>query len=343
MLNSVESGFLDMRCEPATEHDLAVMFNGNMFTNATYLRASGYGGLLISEGDTCPPILWADQQSHFCTLDRMQTLSNLDIQRHAAHLFEHTHADFLVFNDIHLEEDSPAFSGYPSQTFQYKANWRRDISAGEMILPGKRASALRRKQKKLQEQVGDIPVEFRFERCRPGDVAAIVELNKAKIEAAGGRHHMTAEKQAAMEELCAEIGYTASLTCAEELIAGDIICVSGNRSFVPMLGHNPKYEKYSTGSQVTYLALLELEKMGCTESNFLWGDSRWKSDFRAIRDPLVTIVVRRNNRVLLSADYRKAVLPHAIEAAKAVLKPYLKTLRDKIRTPRLSLLGIDRS
>lgn len=328
-----------MKCEPATEHDLAVMFNGNMFTNATYLEASGYGDLFVSEGGGCSPILWADQQSHFCTLDRMQSLTNLEIQRHAAHLFEHTRADFLVFNDIHLEEDPAACFLYPSQTFQYKANWRRDIAAGDKVLSGKRASALRRKQKKLQEQIGDAPVEFRFERCQPGDVAAIVELNKAKIEAAGGRHHMTAEKQAAMEKLCAEIGYTASLICGEELIAGDIICVSGNRSFIPMLGHNPKYEKYSTGSQVTYLALLELEKMGCTESNFLWGDSRWKSDFRAIRDPLVTMVVRRSNRVLLSADYRKAVLPHAIEAAKATLKPHLKALRDHMRSPRLFSFG----
>lgn len=325
MLNPNALFFSDMQCGPADDAKLSEMFNGNMFTDAAYLRAQGHCEFVTSEGPGLTPALLSRRPSHLLYLDRLQTLSSSEIDAHSAQLFDKSHLDFVVFEDIRLDTDSAPMR-HRHQRFGYKANWRRAISAGDRLLSNKQASNLRRKQKKLQAALGGAPTELHFARTEPGDVAEIVEMNRIKIKSGGGRHHMTDEKLAAMETLCARIGYTAKLIHEGKLLAGNIICISGNRSFIPLLGHDLQYEKFSVGMQVTLHGLTELEQMGCTECNFLWGDSRWKSDFRADREVLETIVVRRNNRVLYSPDYWSVVLPYAKEAAKTVIRPYFKKM-----------------
>lgn len=325
MLNPNALFFSDANCGPADDANLSEMFNGNMFTDAAYLSAQGHSEFVMSDGPGMTPVLLSRRQSHFLFLDRLQTLSLPEIDAHSALLFDKSHLDFIVFEDVRLDP-AEAPMRLRHKRFAYKANWRRSISEGDRLLSNKQASNLRRKQKKLQEALGGSATEFHFARTEPGDVAEIVEMNRKKIQSGGGRHHMTDEKLAAMEALCASIGYTAKISHEGKLLAGNILCVSGNRSFIPVLGHDLKYEKFSTGMQVTLLALTELERMGCTECNFLWGDSRWKSDFKADREVLETIVVRRNNRVLLSPDYWRVVLPLAREAAKTVIRPYFKRL-----------------
>lgn len=325
MLNPNALNFSDARCSSADSANLSEMFNGNMFTDAAYLRAQGHSDFVMSDGPGLTPVLLSRRRSHLLYLDRLQTLSLSEIDTHSTQLFDKFHLDFIVFEDVRLDPDNAPMR-HRHQRFGYKANWRRQISAGDRLLSNKQASNLRRKQKKLHAALGGPATEFHFARTEPGDVAEIVEMNRIKIKSSGGRHHMTDEKLAAMETLCASIGYTAKLTHEGKLLAGNILCVSGNRSFIPVLGHDLKYDKFSIGMQVTLLALTELERMGCTECNFLWGDSRWKSDFRADREALETIVVRRNNRVLFSPDYCNVVLPFAREAAKTVIRPYFKKM-----------------
>lgn len=325
MLNPNALFFSDANCSPANDANLSEMFNGNMFTDAAYLRAQGHCDFVMSDGPGLTPVLLSRQPSHLLYLDRLQTLSLSEIDAHSAQLFDKAHLDFIVFEDVRLDPDIASMR-HCHQRFGYKANWRRVISAGDRLLSNKQASNLRRKQKKLHAALGGSETEFRFARTVPGDVAQIVEMNRIKIKSGGGRHHMTDEKLAAMEALCARIGYTAKLTHEGKLLAGNILCVSGNRSFIPVLGHDLTYEKFSIGMQVTLLALSELERMGCTECNFLWGDSRWKSDFKADREVLETVVVRRNNRVLFSPDYWGVVLPYAREAAKTVIRPHFKKM-----------------
>ena len=341
MLKLIDQSLPDPECDPAARENLAEMFNGNMFTNADYLRALGHDDLLISKDGDLSPLLLSDRNSHLLSLDRLQTLSKSEIHRHSTRLFETTAADFIVFEDILIDNDGD-IPGVRGNAFCYKANWWRSLSADGKFMSSKQASALRRKQKKLQEHLGNSKLEFCFGRTRPGDVAAIVELNRAKIEGGGRRHQVTDEKLSAMEILCASIGYTARLVCDGELIAGNILCVAGSHSFIPMLGHDLRYEKFSPGLQVTSFALAQLERIGCTESNFLWGDSRWKSDFKAERQPLTTLVVRRNNRVLLSRDYRRVVLPYAKAAAKMALKPHVKPLLNRLGAATLTRLLLKR-
>jgi len=323
LLNPNARLFSHATCSPADDAILSDMFNGNMFTDPSYLRAQGHRDYVMSDGPGLTPVLLSRQPSHLLYLDRLQTLSLSEMDAHSAQLFDKSPVDFIVFEDVRLGPDD-APTRLLHQRFGYKANWRRLISAGDRLLSNKQASNLRRKQKKLHAALGGSATEFQFARTEPGDVAEIVEMNRKKIKSGGGRHHMTDEKLAAMETLCARIGYTAKLTHEGKLLAGNILCVSGNRSFIPVLGHDLKYEKFSVGMQVTLLALTELEGMGCTECNFLWGDSRWKSDFKADREALETIVVRRNNRVLFSPDYWRVVMPYARDATKTVVRPHVK-------------------
>lgn len=301
-------------------------FDGNMFTHAAYLRSHGFTDTLVLGGDGVEPALFRDCGAYLVYLGRLQTMSRDAIMRYCASAFTETTACFVVFEDIRFVPDG-AFAPYPLHVLRYQANWRRRLNDGEKHLSSKQASNLRRKLRKLREALGGEEPELQFERCGPGDVEAVVRLNKAKIEGQGRHHYMSDGKLASLERLCGEIGYTASLTCGGELLAGVITCVAGVRGYVPLLGHDLRYEKFSTGMQVTALALDALEQLGCSEVNFLWGDSRWKSDFGATREQLATVIVRRTGRVVLSGDYRRVVVPYAVQAAKTALRPYVRRIR----------------
>lgn len=335
-LDTIDDVDYHIRRGPAVGGFSAEKYNGNMFTHTSYVRAHRIGDLVYTEGNGLAPALYSDKKSYLLHVGRLNMLSTTEIYCHCTKLFENTEASFIVFEDVRLQDDG-ARPSFPSQFFRYQENWRRKIGFGEKYMSSKRASNLRRILKKLRQFVDGAELELRFHRCRPGDVDAIAVLNKTKLERAGRHHYLTNEKQAAMERLCSDIGYTAGLYCDGDLLAGTIICVAGSRGYIVLLGHDMRYEKFSPGLQATSFALSELERMGCTEANFLWGDSRWKSDFLADRETLTTVIVRRNNRVLLSKAHRKVLVPYAKHAAKALIKPYVKDLVGKFRRARRSL------
>lgn len=64
MLKLIDQSLPDPECDPAARENLAEMFNGNMFTNADYLRALGHDDLLISKDGDLSPLLLSDRNSH---------------------------------------------------------------------------------------------------------------------------------------------------------------------------------------------------------------------------------------------------------------------------------------
>ena len=299
-------------------------FDGHFFTHRAYLRARGFSDVLVSDGDGLPTLLYRGGDSRLVHLGRLYGLSKSDLVGHAQRVFANGPAKFIVFEDIRFHDDGCS-SPCTLQKFTYQANWRRKIGDDEKLLSSKQASNLRRKQRKLTEFLNGTSPELSLRRCQPGDLTAIAALNRKKIEQTGRQYHLSDAKQAVMEEVASEIGYLAALRGGGEILAGSIVCVAGSRSYISVLGHDSRYDRFSPGMQLTHYVLSELARMGVRECNFLWGDSRWKSDFGGVREPLTTVVVLRNSAAMFSPAYWKAVRPYAVQAAKAALKPYVKS------------------
>lgn len=301
------------------------VFDRNMFTHRSYLAAQGQHDRLIAGRPDGVPALFFDRNDHALFVGRLDTLTKTEIGVICDALFKSTDAAYAIFEDIRLKEIDTGLT-YPHQTLRYQANWRLPIIPGGKYVSSKRARNLRWCRRKLDEQLGDIELTYRFGKCRPGEVAAIAAFNRDKISAAGGNHALTDEKLRMHERICKEIGYISCLYAGDELIAGNIVCIAGKRAFGTLTGYDRTFEKYSPGLQVILAAVSELEGMGCEEINFLWGDSGWKSSFHSNREDLTTLVVRRGNAALLSVPYWLAVAPYVRHTVKAVLKPHLKSL-----------------
>lgn len=317
-----------------TIESLDVVFDQNLFTHRGYLAAQDQQVHLMAGRPDGKPALFFEKDEHAVFVGRLDTLTLAEIEGICDALFQSSDAAFAIFEDIRLTETGDGLT-YPHQTLRYQANWRLPIMPGGKYVSSKRARNLRWCRRKLDEQLGDTKLTYRFGKCRPGEVAAIAAFNRDKISAAGGNHALTDDKLKMHEQICKEIGYISCLYAGDVLIAGNIVCIAGKRAFGTLTGYDRTFEKYSPGLQVILAAVSELEGMGCEEINFLWGDSNWKSSFHSNREDLTTLIVRRGRSALLSARYWRAVAPYLKHAVKATLKPHLKSLFALIRRRRL--------
>ncbi|MEM1048127.1 MAG: GNAT family N-acetyltransferase [Pseudomonadota bacterium] len=309
------------------------LFNGNLYSHTAYRAAHGHDNPVLSHPAGIEPALFSDKRSHLVHLGRLDVLTTEALLAHAAGLFDRTRARFILFEDIRLIS-STADRTTRLHAFRFKANWRRSVPPDGRFLTGKRASDLRRKARRLDAYVGGKGTDLVFERCGPETLDAITALNRERVESTGRTYRLTEAKQAALQKVCAEIGYATLLRFDDELIAGTVVCMAGRRGYVLVLGHDRRFEKFSPGLQAMAFTLQELRARGCTEVNFLWGDSRWKSDFGAVREELTTVLVRRNAWSLVSKDLGMTALPLVWDVAKASARPHVDRLRDALAASR---------
>ncbi len=301
-------------------------FDGNLYSHAAYREAYGHNRLVLSNPRGVASALFSDKHSHLVHLGRLDVLTTDALLAHAAGLFDRTKAHFILFEDIRLIGSDLGVEPR-LHTFRFKANWRRVVPQDGRFMSGKRASDLRRKARHLDKHVGGNGTTLSFERCRPETLAAVATLNRERVESTGRAYHLTETKQAALQRVCAEIGYATLLRRDDDLIAGAVVCIAGTRGYVVLLGHDRRYERFSPGLQVIASTLQQLRSRGCTEVNFLWGDSRFKSDFGAVREDLTTVLVRRNTTSLMSTDLGMAALPLVWDVIKAAARPHLERMR----------------
>jgi len=302
-------------------------FGDNLFTSRTYLATRRIDSVLLAGGQPSQDVLFADKGTHHLHLGRLTPLSMTEVTALASTLFANTDARFVVFEDIPLDDATSAcVSPFATITLRYQANWRRAIVPGGQHLPTKRTSKLRCRMRQMAKAAGGVAPELRFERCTPEALEAVIAFNQQKIEHDGGRYRMSAEKRAELRALATDIGYLSGLYLGDKLIAGCVVWVVGKVAYVPVLGFDMAYQQFSPGLQASAAIFPHLEALGCTEVNFLWGDSRWKQDLMASREQLSTVIVARNWRILTTASYLKVVSPYTKMATKAALRPHWEKL-----------------
>lgn len=309
-------------------------FAGSLYTNPVHLDANSISGLITGWRVGSAPAMFCRENDHLLCLSRLERMTAADINAHTEAMFRETDVKFILFEDVILGEAAHQTIARPHQVRRYHANWRRVIDADCAPLSSKQAANLRRKARKLQAYLDVEELDVRFNPCTAEDVEKIAALNKDKIERSGQKHQLDDRKLEIVSKVCTGLGHTASIYHGDELIAGTVVCVVGERSYFMLLGHDLRYEKFSAGAQATFHAFQELQKQGVTEANFLWGDSRWKSDFRATREVLSTVIVARDGWAVFNGDFVSVSLRYAIRAAKAAIKPHVSGMLTKARALR---------
>ena len=312
--------------------DLELAREIGLFSHPDYLRARGHSELMVVDRpEPASPAIFDWNGGCALYLGRLDALSGREIDELSSAVLHDTSARAVVFEDIVLQDDLRAIDR-PVRRYRYQANWRRDFKPGDKLLTSRQASNARRRMRRLDEQVGDpSQIRFEFRRCCPGDVAAVAFLNKIKIEHAGRRHRFTEQKQQIMEKVAAKIGYISSLYVGDEMIGGTIIYVVGKHAYFANIGYDLDYAKFAPGIQVYVASIEHLEKLGCREINFLWGDSRFKHELGAERQQLSTVIVRRGWRSYLCRHFWKTTAHFLGRDLRCRAKTLAVSIRDRVR------------
>lgn len=305
--------------------DLPQFLHESLYTHPAYLAANGIQEAVVVSpsavggmSETSVSAAFADRGRFMLHLGRLSRYDAGTITSLSGMLFRDTDADFAVFEDIKVVPGTGPV-GLPSVSFAYQANWELGIAPDEPQMSSSQRRQIRSKARRLAEATGK-EVRCEFSQARGVSIDRIVDFNRTKITRAGRRHHMSDEKLSVLKRVCADVGYQALLYCGDEVIAGDIICVSGADAYMTVLGYNLAYERYSPGIQAHCFALTQLAEMGCTRANFLWGDSPWKGRMGATRHGLTTVIVARNRRTLLAPELLKVCSPYGVAAAKSIVR-----------------------
>ena len=214
-------------------------------------------------------------------------------------------------------------------SFTNQENWCREISLEMEVVSGRAASGLRRKFRRLQEHVGDASLRFEFRRCTSTDIDAVIAMNATTLTHQGRNHQFESKKQLEFKSICSEIGYIAGLYSGEKLIAADIVTICGGEVYFNVVGYDLEFSKYSPGAQVHVRAMTECAARGCRKANFLWGNSRWKSDMGGTRIPVSTLFAVRNKSVFLNSNLWRAMLPYMKQKARLTAKRIVGNFRPR--------------
>ena len=276
-------------------------------------------------------LMFLDEGTHLKCCNRLVELNPELVKRICRKLFSFTSAQFVVLEDIVI--DSTTGIDQAHLKFTNQENWCRDISPEMDVVSSKAASGLRRKFRRLQDHVGDSPLRFEFRRSTSADIDAVIAMNAATLAQQGRNHQFEDKKQQEFKSVCNEIGYIAGLYAGEKLIAADIVTVCGGEANFNVVGYDLDFAKYSPGAQVHVMAMAECAAIGCNKANFLWGNSRWKSDMGGTRVPVSTVFVGRGKSMYFSYSLWGCMVPYMKQKARMMVK----TMIGGIRPPKFKL------
>ena len=255
-------------------------------------------------------------------LGRLCRLTGEDVSEFSRKLFDEDAIQAVIFEDIETAT-TDIVPEYRTLSLSYQANWHMPLHPEGKYMSSKRLQNLRWRRRKLEKMVAPTELTQEFRPCRPGDVTKIVRLNRQKIQGHGRHHCMSEERQQILERVCSKVGYISCLYAGDDIVGGSIVGVAGDNAYGLVTGYNEKYRKFAPGFLATYNAIKELEVLGVSQMNFLWGDSAWKADFKTQRVPLNTLVVHRDHKAFLSARIWNKSAVFLTRSLKAFLKQYL--------------------
>ena len=283
----------------------------------------------IGSADGFRTLIFRKKGNGLICCNRLERLSSDILDLVADALFARTDAQYLSFEDLDYEA-SRRFNP-KTISLSYQENWRCDLHDSESQISNRQKSQLRRRRRQLQEVFEGRELEFRLSRCTEDDIEQVMAFNRRTIEARGSNYSLKDESLDDLKAVCSKDGYIAGLYADDQLVAADILTISGGQAYFHVVGYDMAYKRFSPGLQVHAAAVEACQEMGCDETHYLWGNSRWKSDMGGKRIPLSTVIVARNAATFLHPGYWRELLPHLKRVCSNLIKPPIIRLRNAIR------------
>ena len=278
------------------------VLNTSVFTYASVLRANGKLSFMVYKPAGTDlrsgHLLFHENGDLLTCCNRLSAFTSNGLQEICSIILKHRPNALLVFPDIVMEDDGAL--ELPNQCISYQENWFRTADPGEPYLAKRKRKSLMRRLRRWKESVGDKEIEFRFRKASAEDIDQIIAMNAESLEARGRRHHFPQQSRANLVSICGNIGFFGGLYLGDELVAGDILSIIGDQAWFHIGGYDHRYREFSPGNQLHAMIAEACMNRNITKFNFLWGNSRWKSDAGGTRIPLKTVFVSRTAGAWLS-------------------------------------------
>ena len=135
---------------------------------------------------------------------------------------------------------------------------------------------------------------FEASEIREADVAAIFEMNRARMTKRGVDYGYSEDYPARTYQLARELGMVCTVSIEGKLCAGTVLyCVEGEY-FLEVLSHRSEYNDVGLGKLCCYLAICECIRRGGSAFHFLWGRYDYKARLGGKPRPLFNLVVYRS-------------------------------------------------
>jgi hypothetical protein len=254
------------------------------------------------------PLLFELQDERVHVLNEQMQLTAEEVQAFATSMFEaYPLVQRVVFPVLHSPGPVPLPNSQVKVTQDMVLTLPDNIEQYEQALGRATRSALKRSMNKLERE----HQAMRLEVLQPGmdDARAlalldrILSLNHERMALRGHTSRVDEAEARAVRQAYLRCGMLVLLHNDHDLVAGTINLHFGGNSFLYLLAHDTRFNRYSPGMLCCYLSVLECIRQKQGEYHFLWGQYEYK--YRLLANPreMVRLTVYRNARDCRDATF----------------------------------------
>jgi hypothetical protein len=162
-----------------------------------------------------------------------------------------------------------------------------------------------------REARAEVRLEFNAP-SKPENIRRIIDFNRKKIQGQGRVHGINEVGERIVLAASAVHGMDVSLFVGAEIIAGCILFICNESSYLFATGYSEKFARDSPGLVCLVRCVERLHDMGVPEFNLLYGKGDYKIRIGGVETPLYSYVFYRSAKSWLTSDLIVKFLLHSI-------------------------------
>ncbi|MGF6272819.1 hypothetical protein ABIB38_001175 [Massilia sp. UYP11] len=134
----------------------------------------------------------------------------------------------------------------------------------------------------------------------PRHVRELVRLTDQRMDARSAERYVVNADIDRMARLARSHGYLGLMLIEETIVAASLCFKVGARHFLYLVGHDPRFDAFRPGRQVTLHVIFHAITLGGRELWMMGGHHDWKSHFLARRKTLSSVTIYRSRAAALA-------------------------------------------
>lgn len=137
------------------------------------------------------------------------------------------------------------------------------------------------------------------QQITPRHVRELVRLTDQRMDARNAAPYVETTDIERIARLARSHGYLGVMLIEESIVAATLCSRVGTRHFLHLVGHDPRFDAYRLGRQVSLHTIFHAIAMGGRELWMMGGHHDWKSHFLARRTMLASLTIYRSRAAAL--------------------------------------------